>query len=229
MKNKNILILGATGYLGSDLYDYLSKRYSNVMTNTQGVDLTRKENLIDLLQKAKPEIIVNCIKSKKLFSLNMIETCEKHIDYAYNINYGINRDFVNLFHGKIVYFSTDNVFDGKKGAYTEEDLPNPINVYGMTKLFGEKVLIESCDDYLILRMGALYKEKNSGFSDDLNLKDKIICTPSSTKNVCKTLDKLLREDKKGVFHIGGKRKSIMFCEKKSINPKNVSLKSIKIK
>lgn len=143
-----ILVTGASGLLGSavsvrfkDYFDVVSAYTSHKVKidgcKTIYLDITDASGTVNLIKKIKPDIIIHAA------SLVGINICEKEKELAYKVNVEGTKNVVNaakLSKSKIVYISTDYVFDGKKGMYKENDKPNPINNYGQTKLEGEKFI-----------------------------------------------------------------------------------------
>jgi len=143
-----VLITGGSGLLGSAISFYFKDYFDVVATYTKHkimigscqsiyLDITDAKNTIDLIRKIKPDIIVH---TSALVGINI---CEKEPELAYKINIEGTKNIVdaaNTTKTKIIYISTDYVFNGKKGSYKEEDKPDPINYYGKTKLEGEKLI-----------------------------------------------------------------------------------------
>ena len=145
-----VLITGGSGLLGSaislhfkDYFETVST-YANHRVSIKGcdaihLDLTDKNNVIDTIQKIKPGIIVHTA------ALVGVGICENEPELAHRINVQGTNNIVEASkktNSKIIYVSTDYVFDGKKGNYNEDDKPNPINSYGKTKYEGE-ILIDT--------------------------------------------------------------------------------------
>ena len=143
-----ILITGASGLLGSavsvcfkDYFDVVST-YTSHKLEINGcknayLDITDAKATLNLIKKIKPKIIVH---TASLVGINACEkekeiTCKVNVEGTENI-----ADAARAAKAKIIYISTDYVFDGKKGMYKENDKPNPINYYGKTKLEGEKFI-----------------------------------------------------------------------------------------
>ena len=111
-----------------------------------------------MINKIKPNIIIH--------TAGLIHplTCEENKELAWEINVIGTKNILDCsreFKSKLVYISTDYVFDGKNNPYDELDQPNPLNYYGQTKFESEK-LISSLDDYLIIRTAWINDvEKNS--------------------------------------------------------------------
>jgi dTDP-4-dehydrorhamnose reductase len=121
--------------------------------NSIKIDLTNLTKLREHLQKIKPDIVINCS------ALNNVDYCENHKLEAKNLNFHIVSEISKITHSlgsKLVHLSTDSVFDGNKNiSYTENDSPNPMNVYGETKLEGEKVVLNNPNN-LVVRASVLY-------------------------------------------------------------------------
>src|SRR6516165_3002130 len=112
-------------------------------------DLARPRDLPGIIQEAKPDIIVNAA------AYTAVDRAEAEEQLAILLNgtaVGIIAEEAHRLGALLVHYSTDYVFDGLKEApYTEEDLPNPINAYGRSKVAGERAVHQSGCDYLILR------------------------------------------------------------------------------
>lgn len=215
-----ILVLGASGFLGRKIYEYLKEKYNCVGTQFSqnysdliNTDLTNKEQLNNLLEKEKPNIVINCISTPRIKGYDKISFCEAYPEEAYKLNCYLVKNLAEIFKGKIVLFSTAAVFDGEKGNYNEKDIPNPINIYGKSKLDGEEILIRNNRDYIIIRTGTLYKEGGGFIFDSLKqgkeieIFSNVYDCPVELDYIPFFLDKLLKEDLHGIFHIPGEKLS----------------------
>jgi dTDP-4-dehydrorhamnose reductase len=164
-----IIITGSNGLLGQKLVKlFLSKnnyeihafsRGENRMTNTEGytyysIDITEKENLEQLVNKIQPRYIINTA------AMTNVDACELQQLECDLINVEVVDSLVRLCDiNKIhlIHLSTDFVFDGQKnGIYTEEDSPNPISHYGLSKVRSEKIILSADIKYTILRTVLVY-------------------------------------------------------------------------
>ena len=160
----NVLVTGADGMLGKSIQFYQNEypNYNFFFTNKESLNISRKEMLQTFVKMNDIAIIVNCaaytnvekaeFKSKKSNKLNA-KSVENLGEIAKENNCGL------------IHISTDYVFDGEsKEPYSEEDVTNPQNVYGITKLKGERILQEiNPENTIIIRTSWLYGEFGSNF------------------------------------------------------------------
>ena len=162
MKEIKILLIGKNGQIGSAIKKILNKINSNIIC------LSKKElnleNLLSIekkLNRIKPEIIINAAAYTK------VEDAEKNKNLCYKINSLSTKKIAQWSYKNnslLIYYSTDYVFSGKnKKSYKENDKTKPINVYGKSKLAGEKNIISSKCKYLILRVSWVYADKGENF------------------------------------------------------------------
>ena len=161
---KKLFILGIGGLVGSKLavlarnkfsvfgtYNQRNPRFNFVETNQ--LNITDEDMLIKTLSRVKPEIIVNAC------ALHNVDYCEKHREQAKKVNVEAVKNifkFSKSLDCKLIQISSDSIFDGtKKLSYIEEDIPNPVNFYGYTKLESEKIVLENYNN-LVVRASVLY-------------------------------------------------------------------------
>ena len=215
-----VLVTGGSGLLGSaisyhfrDYYDVISTYTAHKIgikgCNTLFMDVTEPSNVLSVIRKIKPDVVVH---TAALVGMNI---CEKEPALADRINVEGTRNIVESCrksNSKIIYISTDYVFDGKKGNYTEEDKPSPINVYGKTKYRGE-VLIDTQKDAIIrtsIYGWNVIKDKRS-FStwiiDDLRNSKQInvfmdnINSMMLVNNLAEALKEFIDKDLNGIMNI----------------------------
>ena len=130
---------------GDDVY---SSRLMNCSKDDFKIDIRDKNSIFDVLEKIKPDIIINCVA---ITDLDFLED-NPEIGFEINSEGSKNIAFASKKYGaKLIHISTDSIFDGKKGMYEENDSVNPINVYAKTKLLAEKYVMQETTNYLILR------------------------------------------------------------------------------
>ncbi|MEN2983914.1 MAG: dTDP-4-dehydrorhamnose reductase [Dictyoglomaceae bacterium] len=203
-----IVILGASGQLGKEFENYLrGKEEIYALTHAQ-LDILDFKKLSESLNKIKPDCVINCSAYTKVdMAEDEIEECfkvntigAKNVSYA---SYKIN--------AKVIYFSTDYIFDGNKDSpYTEFDEPNPLSFYGKSKLLGEEYTKIYNPNHLILRISWLYGINGRNFvktiiqkgikERELKIVDDQVGSPTYTLDVVRQTLKLIEEDKVGIYH-----------------------------
>ncbi|OCT13999.1 dTDP-4-dehydrorhamnose reductase [Paenibacillus pectinilyticus] len=156
-----IAITGAGGQLGYDLKRVLIPMHEVIAWNKEQLDITNEQEVAQMLLAARPEVVIHSA------AYTNVDKAEMESERAYEVN------AMGALHiakaceeigAKLVYVSTDYVFDGTKGApYTEADTPNPSNVYGHSKLLGEKFVSLSCSKHFIVRTSWLYGKHGTNF------------------------------------------------------------------
>ena len=156
-----ILLLGKTGQVGWELQRTLAPLGEVTALGHKESDLADLETVKSVIRQHKPNLIVNAA------AYTAVDQAEDEPELAMAVNGtapGILAEEAARIDAKLVHYSTDYAFDGnKKEPYTEEDLPNPINVYGKTKLTGEENIKEAGVPYLILRTCWVYGLRGSNF------------------------------------------------------------------
>jgi dTDP-4-dehydrorhamnose reductase len=145
-----MLIIGASGMLGSELCKVFPEA---VKLTRKELDITNREQVMESIQKTKPDVVINAA------AYTDVDGCEDKMELAFQVNgYGPGHiaEACSIVGAKLVHFSTDYVFDGSKKEYVESDAPNPINVYGYSKLLGEIKIIENIRDCRIIRVSWLF-------------------------------------------------------------------------
>jgi dTDP-4-dehydrorhamnose reductase len=155
------LILGAGGMLGSDL----CKVFPNAVKMTHNeLDIMDKERAIETIGDIEPDVVINAA------AYTDVDGCEDNREFAFDVN---SRAPAYIAQGcssvgaKLVHFSTDYVFDGSKKEYMESDLPVPANVYGESKLLGDKSIGESMEDFRIIRTSWLFGKHGKNFVETM--------------------------------------------------------------
>lgn len=157
---KKILQIGTKGQLGWELLRTCAPLGEVVALDYPDVDLSDSTGLRELVRSVKPDIIINAA------AYTNVDKAETEPGKARAINAtgpGVLAEEAKKLNAVLVHYSTDYVFDGTKySPYVEKDKPNPISVYGHTKLEGEQAVADSGCSYLVLRSSWIYS-KRSGF------------------------------------------------------------------
>jgi dTDP-4-dehydrorhamnose reductase len=158
MDVKRILVTGANGQLGKSLRD-VSKSFPELdflFLNRSDLDITKPTEIREWFLKYRPDYCVNCA------AYTQVDEAERTPETAYEVNV---RGVENVARAcmewgtTLIHISTDYVFDGKKKeGYLPTDQPSPINVYGKTKLEGERVIRQELEKFFIIRTSWLYSK-----------------------------------------------------------------------
>jgi dTDP-4-dehydrorhamnose reductase len=209
-------VTGAGGLIGEEIVRVAGRRELpwRVRALTRGdVDLLDYGAVESEFKRDKPAVIIHCA------ALSRSPACERNRDLARRMNIEVTRQLLDLSAGApFVFFSTDLIFDGEKGNYTEEDEPNPLMVYGETKLEAEQ-LLRGYPEPIVLRIsltGGISRTRDRGFNEEienawkqnksLNLfTDEFRCPMPAEVPARATWDLLLAKAR-GCYHLCGKEK-----------------------
>ncbi len=156
-----LLLLGNLGQLGWELQRSLQPLGSVIALDYPEIDMANTASIRGIIREHRPEMIVNAT------AYTDVDKAESESDVARAINSigpGILAEEALKLNAALLHFSTDYVFDGKKGVpYTETDIPKPLNVYGETKLAGEEAVSAAGGEYLIFRTAWVYSLRSKSF------------------------------------------------------------------
>lgn len=216
MTKESILLLGASGQLGSEWYYFFQKNGIKVDAPTsQELDISNKAAIRNIIYNLKPRFIINCA------AYTAVDKAEDEKERTYAINadaVGNLADIAKEVGAKLIHYSTDYLFYGTKEdilklphGFPEDHPYNPLSVYGKSKLKGEENIIEKCEDYLILRVAWLCGRIGNNFiktmlrlgreKESLNIVNDQFGVPSFAQNVVKNSIALLRTNETGIWHI----------------------------
>lgn len=212
----NILLTGAYGQVGTALRRiYTNKTNFNLILSSLTVpvgnpgislDVRNKVSINEIFKSLDIDIIIH------LAAMTNVDECEKYPQKASEININGTRNLCENFNGYFVYASTDYVFDGKNGPYTENNVVKPINIYGSTKLEAEKIVLGKSGDNLIIRSNVIYDYSRSKANflnwiiDSLKSKTKINVVndqynnPTSADSLALAIYKSIEKNINGVVH-----------------------------
>jgi len=161
-RGSRVLVLGSSGLLGSELLFLLKKREIPVIGFSRAdLDITDPQASLKKIVEVEPELVINCAAYTK------VDKAEDEPELAFLVNRDGARNVARAAKeagAKIVYISTDYVFDGRKNTpYREDDEINPLSIYGRSKAEGERAVMEENEDHLIVRTSWLYGRKEPNF------------------------------------------------------------------
>jgi dTDP-4-dehydrorhamnose reductase len=222
-KMENLVITGASGLLGNKIVELARKDYEVIpMYNTRPLhpnslklDITDLKQVFTTFSKLKPEIAIHTASETN------VDKCETQKEQAWRINVEGTRNIAfacSKVGAKLVYVSTDYVFDGEKGNYKEQDKPNPINYYGVTKFEGESQVVQHCKNYTILRTSVLYgwhpwKQNFATWTinqlkqnKELTVVEDHYNTPTLADNLAEMALEAVQKDLRGLYHASGSQR-----------------------
>lgn len=164
--NKRILVTGASGQLGSAIFNIFKKNNINVVgSDRKFMDITNRKQVFEVVRKIKPQVIIHCA------AYTAVDKAEEDKENCYKTNVDGTRNLTILckeMNILLIYFSTDYVFDGKKNdPYEVNDIPNPINYYGLTKYLGEEIIKTYLNNYYIFRISWVFGPNGKNFVDSM--------------------------------------------------------------
>lgn len=156
-----ILLFGKNGQLGWELQRTLTTLGEITALDYPEIDLAKTDSLREVIRSFSPKLIVNAA------AYTNVDKAESEPEAAWFVNAaapGVMAEEAHRLKASLIHYSTDYVFDGKKGSsYVETDTPNPINVYGKTKFDGERNVQDVGGSYLIFRTSWVYSLRQGGF------------------------------------------------------------------
>jgi len=217
---ERVLVTGASGLLGCKLVKALSEGYEVIPThNTHPIhpgsvrmDIVDGDEVARVLSGVKPKLVVHTAAETN------VDKCETSRELAWSINAEGTRNVAEACGKKgvkLVYVSTDYVFDGEKGLYREEDEAKPVNYYGVTKLKGEEFVREFCEDFIIARTSVLYGWHSSRVNfatwviDSLRNGKRISVvedhynSPTLADDLAEIILRIVGMDLAGAYHVAG--------------------------
>ncbi|MCX8025643.1 MAG: dTDP-4-dehydrorhamnose reductase [Thermanaerothrix sp.] len=216
-----ILLLGHLGQLGWEARRALACLGEVIALDYPHIDLSQPQTLPALIRDIKPTVIYNAT------AYTAVDKAEKESHLAKQINAiapGVLAECAREVRAVLIHFSTDYVFDGTKGSpYVEDDIPHPLNTYGMTKRMGEQAIQDINDVYLIFRTSWVYSLRRDSFvtkvlewsrtQETLRIVDDQIGNPTWARMLAEVTANLLvnyredpyaqLQDKRGLYHLAG--------------------------
>lgn len=209
-----IAIIGANGQLGTDLTEVLSSDNNVICLSHHDIEIKDIDKVNSVLSTIRPDIVINTA------AYHVVPEAESFPDKAFAINGTGTLHLAKVcsdIHARLLHYSTDYVFDGKKlKPYTESDTPNPLNVYATTKLAGEHFALNYCEKSFVVRISGIYgkvpsRVKGGNFvstmiklakeKPEVRVVDDEILTPTPTFAIAKNTAALIKTDKFGLYHM----------------------------
>ncbi|MCX6640173.1 MAG: SDR family oxidoreductase [bacterium] len=218
------LITGASGFIGGRLFldaptdietwgTYLDNNVRENSSRTLRVDLRDLNAVNAILKGIKPDLLIHCA------GYSSVAFCENAPTAAWEMNSWFTGQLAELcveYGIRLIFFSSDMVFDGSKGNYSETDLPQPVNFYGCTKLAAERRVQETCSDLVVIRLNLSYGKPAIGgtsFTEEViqrvqGGKPYFLFADQfrnfmSVTNLSQCVWELAQSDWKGLLHLGG--------------------------
>jgi dTDP-4-dehydrorhamnose reductase len=204
-----VLITGANGQLGYDVIKLLdSEGIEFLGTGRESLDITNEEQVSRVICDYNPDVVIHCA------AYTAVDKAEDDKELCYSVNVLGTKYVVEACkktNAKMVYISTDYVFDGKGDKpFDVIDKPNPINYYGQTKYEGEIVVQKSLDKYFVVRISWVFGSNGNNFvksmlrlgkdRDEISVVADQIGSPTYTYDLAKLLVEMIKTDKFGIYH-----------------------------
>lgn len=211
MLKRKILVTGSNGTVGS----YIPFSFSHdalFLTTRKTLDITDKKTVNRIFENICPNVVIH------LAAKTNVDECEKNSEEAYFVNAQGTQNIAEAcskYGATLVYVSTAAVFNGKKKYFTEKDQPDPVNIYGKTKLLGERIIQKLIKNHIIIRAGwiigggsmekkfisYILQQVNQGIEEIYVVNDKF-GTLTYAKELAEYMQSLLDTHMYGVFHFG---------------------------
>ena len=202
-----ILVFGGSGQLGSEIV----KVFDAIAPSHKDLDVKDFDATHEYIRQIAPNVVINCT------AYHDVGGCENNPQLAHLMNCEVPKSMASACNdvgATFVHFSTDYVFDGKKGSpYYEDDQVAPLNEYGRSKVCGEQAIMNTTDNYIIGRVSSLYGgngisnkgpcfvEKVLNATDTLRIVDDQLMSPTYAGHVAIGLKHLLNNRVSGIIHM----------------------------
>lgn len=204
-----VLVTGYHGQLGYDVVKLLKEQGEEVIGATrEHFDLTDEAKIKEVIRSFKPEVVVHCA------AYTQVDKAEDNKELCYAVNVLGTRYIAEAcreINAKMVYISTDYVFDGSSDKpYEVNDKVNPVNYYGETKLQGEYEVMKILENHFIIRISWVFGENGNNFvktmlrlaetRNELNVVGDQYGSPTYTKDLAILIAEMIRTEKYGIYH-----------------------------
>jgi dTDP-4-dehydrorhamnose reductase len=249
---KKILITGSNGLLGQKLIETLKNQHEVLATSIgdciisdttgflyQSLDITERNSISNTFENFNPDVVINTA------AMTDVDGCEEKKELCDKVNVAAVaylRDECEKYKAHLIHISTDFIFDGEDGPYSETDEPNPLSYYGLSKLKSEQLLYDSTINWTILRTIILYGtaenlqrnnivlwgRKALKEGKQLNIIDDQFRSPTLAEDLAKACVLAIEKQATGIFNASGKDFMSIFemiermadfynCDKSNIN------------
>lgn len=221
-ETRRVLVTGGNGFLGEKtcaVFRDAGAKVSGTSRSGSGgmlkMEMTDGKSIAEAVKKAKPDVVIHTAANKDN------DFCESNRKQVHAINTEGTAALAGACRergARMVYVSTEYVFDGRKGSpYSEEDKTSPVNYYGTTKAEGERAVLAELEDALIVRPGILYGFNNADDKTNFvwwalnemkngravkGFTDQVFC-PVLIDDVAEAMLALIRKEKAGIYHVTG--------------------------
>jgi len=207
-----IIVIGSNGQLGTALLDTLPSNHEIFGLTHEDLAVENGPQVFSVLKELDPDVVINTA------AFHVTDLCENDPDTSFKVNALGARNVAvacQEMNAKVVFISTDYVFDGEKNSpYIEYDLPNPLNIYGKSKLAGENYVMHTCQKHFIIRTAGVFGGEKKNFvktilklaneRKELNVVyDQIHC-PTYTYDLAPKIGELIETSYYGLYHISNK-------------------------
>ena len=208
-----ILITGSRGQVGQHLRQNFPEDWEMIATDSKTLDITQIDNIERMISGFQPDVLINTS------GFTDVNSAEQNIEKAFAINANGCKNLAVVaqkHHVRMIHLSTDYVFDGNKHApYDENDAPNPLNVYGQSKLAGEVLALAHNENTLIIRTSAVFGEHGNNFVKSIHQQAQNnqpievvadqVCNPTYAMDLANAIITLVRDypEMRGLFHFVG--------------------------
>lgn len=204
-----ILVTGAKGQLGSDVCEILkSENREFIPTDVDTLDITDRSEVEAFFEAHKINCVIHCA------AYTAVDRAEDEKEKCFSVN---EKGTLNLAlcaeksEAKMLYVSTDYVFKGEGNSpFNVDDEKGPLNVYGKSKLAGEKAVFENCKKFFIVRTSWVFGERNTNFiatmlklsenHDEVNVVCDQVGSPTYAKHLAKLLCEMAKSENYGIYH-----------------------------
>ena len=204
-----VLVTGVKGQLGYDVVNELKKRnIEAVGVDIDEMDITDAASVDKVIKEASPDAVIHCA------AYTAVDAAEDNVDICRKVNKDGTQNIANVCKEldiKMIYISTDYVFDGQgTRPWEPDDKPDPLNVYGLTKYEGEVAVTSTLSKYFIVRIAWVFGVNGKNFiktmlnlaktHDSLTVVNDQFGSPTYTYDLARLLVDMVLTDKYGIYH-----------------------------